>query len=63
MRSLSTDIILRILFEGADGEPVSSKETIRALKRAAALWSAFKRGPSPPIPLPSIEEPLFLALR
>jgi hypothetical protein len=28
----------RILFSGASGEPVSRKETIRAMRRAEALW-------------------------
>ena len=28
----------RLLFSGAGGEPVSRKETIRAMKRAEALW-------------------------
>ena len=31
----------RILFSGAGGEPVSRKETIRAMKRAEALWPAL----------------------
>jgi hypothetical protein len=34
----------RILFTGAGGEPVSRKETIRAMKRAEALWPALKCG-------------------
>jgi hypothetical protein len=37
----------RILFQGADGEPVSRKETIRAMKRAEALWPALKCGHRP----------------
>ncbi len=32
----------RILFSGAGGEPVSRKETIRAMKRAEAIWPALK---------------------
>ena len=32
----------RILFSGAGGEPVSRKETIRAMKRAEVLWPALK---------------------
>ena len=32
----------RILFSGAGGEPVSRKETIRAMKRAEALWPALR---------------------
>jgi hypothetical protein len=32
----------RILFSGAGGEHVSRKETIRAMKRAEALWPALK---------------------
>jgi len=31
----------RILFSGAGGEPVSRKETIRAMRRAEALWPAL----------------------
>ena len=31
----------RILFSGAGGEPVSRKETIRAMKRAETLWPAL----------------------
>jgi len=34
----------RILFQGADGEPVSRKETIRAMKRAEILWPALECG-------------------
>lgn len=37
----------RILFQGADGEPVSRKETIRAMRRAEALWPALKCGHRP----------------
>jgi hypothetical protein len=37
----------RILFSGADGEPVSRKETIRAMKRAEVLWPALKCGHRP----------------
>jgi hypothetical protein len=37
----------RILFSGAGGEPVSRKETIRALKRAESLWPALKCGHRP----------------
>lgn len=32
----------RLLFSGAGGEPVSRKETIRAMKRAEALWPVLK---------------------
>jgi hypothetical protein len=32
----------RILFQGADGEPVSRKETIRAMRRAEVLWPALR---------------------
>jgi citrate synthase len=32
----------RILFQGANGEPVSRKETIRAMKRAEVLWPALQ---------------------
>jgi hypothetical protein len=32
----------RILFSGAGGEPVSRKETIRAMKRAEVLWPALR---------------------
>ena len=32
----------RILFSGAGGEPVSRKETIRAMRRAEALWPALQ---------------------
>jgi hypothetical protein len=37
----------RILFQGAGGEPVSRKETIRAMRRAEALWPALKCGHRP----------------
>ena len=37
----------RILFSGADGEPVSRKETIRAMRRAEAFWPALKCGHRP----------------
>jgi hypothetical protein len=37
----------RILFSGASGEPVSRKETIRAMKRAEVLWPALKCGHRP----------------
>jgi hypothetical protein len=37
----------RILFQGAGGEPVSRKETIRAMKRAEALWPALRCGHRP----------------
>ena len=37
----------RILFSGADGEPVSRKETIRAMRRAEALWPALNCGHRP----------------
>ena len=37
----------RILFSGAGGEPVSRKETIRAMKRAEALWPALNCGYRP----------------
>jgi hypothetical protein len=37
----------RILFSGAGGEPVSRKETIRAMRRAEALWPALKYGHRP----------------
>ena len=37
----------RILFSGASGEPVSRKETIRAMKRAEDLWPALKCGHRP----------------
>jgi hypothetical protein len=37
----------RILFSGAGGEPVSRKETIRAMKRAEALWPALNCGHRP----------------
>ncbi|MFZ2471363.1 MAG: hypothetical protein WAW52_05400 [Methanothrix sp.] len=37
----------RILFQGAGGEPVSRKETIRSMKRAEALWPALRCGHRP----------------
>jgi hypothetical protein len=37
----------RILFSGAGGEPVSRKETIRAMKRAEVLWPALNCGHRP----------------
>ena len=37
----------RILFSGASGEPVSRKETIRAMKRAETLWPALNCGHRP----------------
>jgi hypothetical protein len=37
----------RVLFSGADGEPVSRKETIRAMRRAESLWPALKCGHRP----------------
>lgn len=37
----------RILFQGAGGEPVSRKETIRSMKRAESLWPALKCGHRP----------------
>jgi hypothetical protein len=37
----------RILFSGAGGEPVSRKETIRAMRRAEILWPALKCGHRP----------------
>jgi hypothetical protein len=37
----------RILFSGACGEPVSRKETIRAMRRAETLWPALKCGHRP----------------
>jgi hypothetical protein len=37
----------RILFSGAGGEPVSRKETIRAMRRVEALWPALKCGHRP----------------
>jgi hypothetical protein len=37
----------RILFSGAGGEPVSRKETIRAMKRAESLWPALNCGHRP----------------
>jgi hypothetical protein len=37
----------RILFSGAGGETVSRKETIRAMRRAEALWPALNYGRRP----------------
>ena len=37
----------RILFSGAGGEPVSRKETIRAMRRAEVLWPALNCGHRP----------------
>ena len=37
----------RILFSGAGGEPVSRKETIRAMRRAEALWPVLNCGHRP----------------
>lgn len=37
----------RLLFSGAGGDPVSRKETIRAMKRAEALWPALQCGHRP----------------
>jgi hypothetical protein len=37
----------RILFSGAGGEPVSRKETIRAMKRAENIWPALNCGHRP----------------
>ena len=37
----------RILFSGACGEPVSRKETIRAMRRAEVLWPALNCGHRP----------------
>jgi len=37
----------RILFSGVSDEPVSRKETIRAMKRAEALWPALNCGHRP----------------
>jgi len=37
----------RILFSGAGGEPVSRKETIRAMRRAEALWPSLQCGHRP----------------
>ena len=37
----------RILFSGAGGEPVSRKETIRAMRRAEALWPTLNCGHRP----------------
>jgi hypothetical protein len=37
----------RILFSGAAGEPVSRKETIRAMRRAEAIWPALRCGHRP----------------
>ncbi len=38
---------VRILFSGAGGEPVSRKETIRAMKRAEVIWPALRCGHRP----------------
>jgi len=38
---------VRILFSGAGGEPVSRKETIRAMRRAEVLWPALRCGHRP----------------
>jgi hypothetical protein len=37
----------RILFSGAGGETVSRKETIRAMRKAEAIWPALKCGHRP----------------
>ena len=37
----------RLIFSGAGGEPVSRKETIRAMRRAEALWPALRCGHRP----------------
>jgi hypothetical protein len=37
----------RLLFSGAGGEPVSRKETIRAMRRAQVLWPALQCGHRP----------------
>jgi hypothetical protein len=37
----------RVLFSGVGGEPVSRKETIRAMRRAESLWPALKCGHRP----------------
>ena len=37
----------RILFSGTGGEPVSRKETIRAMRRAEVLWPALNCGHRP----------------
>jgi hypothetical protein len=37
----------RLLFTGKTGEPVSRRDTIRAMKRAEALWPALKCGHRP----------------
>ena len=37
----------RVLFSGAGGEPVSRKETIRAMRKAEAIWPALKCGHRP----------------
>ncbi len=37
----------RILFSGAGGAPVSRKETIRAMRKAEALWPALRCGHRP----------------
>lgn len=38
---------VRILFSGAGGEPVSRKETIRAMRKAETLWPALNCGHRP----------------
>jgi hypothetical protein len=37
----------RILFSGSDGEPVSRRDTIRAMKRAERLWPVLRCGHKP----------------
>ena len=37
----------RLLFSGAGGDPVSRKETIRAMRRAETLWPALQCGHRP----------------
>jgi hypothetical protein len=37
----------RLLFSGKTGEPVSRRDTIRAMKKAEALWPALKCGHRP----------------
>ena len=37
----------RILFSGAGGEPVSRRDTIRAMRRAEALWPSLQCGHRP----------------
>ncbi len=37
----------RLLFSGKTGEPVSRRDTIRAMKRAEALWPALRCGHRP----------------